>query len=368
MAEAAQTSTRKRCNMPLNFDPTSLMAPGGIVSGLDDIGAAVTNAMASRAHRRYKLEAEARARKQQLEDRQEGYQHEQTLYDRGRGDQKADRATAALGGAAGEETDEDSILAALQEAEDSGRLDPDHAAALRAEHAAKKAQFGQRGASIDARGRPPTPLSVPALPTKKDENTGGQVPDYGRGAGDLETRAVAAEAAGRVEEAAAFHGRSQRYSAIDALGAPPEDTTARDIAKGGFGDFFASEDYRALNVPGPGNNKENTADILDIDPRTGAVTRKSRGSLWDSPDEDYVEDDANFAKIDSAGKAYVAKRKKAGAEAHARKLSAYEAMVRALRDGLDPETAKEVEDMRKKGWTEEQIQAELDASPAPAAQ
>lgn len=55
--------------MALSFNPASLMAPGGIVSGLDDIGAAVIRALDRRAERRYAGEREARQRGYSLEDR-----------------------------------------------------------------------------------------------------------------------------------------------------------------------------------------------------------------------------------------------------------------------------------------------------------
>lgn len=55
--------------MPLNFDAASLMAPGGIVSGLDDLGSAVTRALDRRAERRYASEAEKRRRGETLDDR-----------------------------------------------------------------------------------------------------------------------------------------------------------------------------------------------------------------------------------------------------------------------------------------------------------
>ena len=61
--------------MPLRFDPASLLAPGGIVSGLDDLGSAVVQAMNRRAERKYALEAEARRRAQQVEDREAGFSH-----------------------------------------------------------------------------------------------------------------------------------------------------------------------------------------------------------------------------------------------------------------------------------------------------
>jgi hypothetical protein len=54
--------------MALRFDPASIMAPGGIASGLDNLGAAVMNAMNRRAERKYALEAEQRRRAMQLED------------------------------------------------------------------------------------------------------------------------------------------------------------------------------------------------------------------------------------------------------------------------------------------------------------
>jgi hypothetical protein len=48
--------------MGLSFDPSAVLAPGGIASGLDNLGAAVVRAMNSRAERRYALEAENRQR------------------------------------------------------------------------------------------------------------------------------------------------------------------------------------------------------------------------------------------------------------------------------------------------------------------
>lgn len=54
--------------MGLSFDPSAVLAPGGIASGLDNIGAAVVRAMNSRAERRYALEAENRQRGYAQED------------------------------------------------------------------------------------------------------------------------------------------------------------------------------------------------------------------------------------------------------------------------------------------------------------
>lgn len=59
--------------MPLHFDPAALMAPGGIVHGLDDLGSAVMNAMNSRAARKYQAERDAKHRGEQVSDRELGY-------------------------------------------------------------------------------------------------------------------------------------------------------------------------------------------------------------------------------------------------------------------------------------------------------
>jgi hypothetical protein len=48
--------------MPLRFDPAALMAPGGVVSGLDNMGAAVMNALNRRAERKYALDREKTGR------------------------------------------------------------------------------------------------------------------------------------------------------------------------------------------------------------------------------------------------------------------------------------------------------------------
>jgi len=45
--------------MALRFDPASILAPGGVMSGLDDLGSAVMNAMNRRAERKYASEAAA---------------------------------------------------------------------------------------------------------------------------------------------------------------------------------------------------------------------------------------------------------------------------------------------------------------------
>jgi hypothetical protein len=55
--------------MPLSFDPASMMAPGGVIAGLDNMGAAVTQALSRRAERRYGREREDRQRQNQLDDR-----------------------------------------------------------------------------------------------------------------------------------------------------------------------------------------------------------------------------------------------------------------------------------------------------------
>jgi len=54
--------------MALRFDPAALMAPGGVVSGLDNMGAAVMNALNRRSERKAASEAEARRRQQMRED------------------------------------------------------------------------------------------------------------------------------------------------------------------------------------------------------------------------------------------------------------------------------------------------------------
>ena len=68
--------------MPLRFDPSALLAQGGIMHGLDDMGAAVMNAMNSRQARKYQAEAAARQRSEQLSDRETG--RAQSLADQGR--------------------------------------------------------------------------------------------------------------------------------------------------------------------------------------------------------------------------------------------------------------------------------------------
>lgn len=81
--------------MPLSFDPASMMAPGGVIAGLDNMGAAVTQALSRRAERRYGRETEDRRRANQLADRDFAKQLEQAQYERNLGDQRLDTGTAA---------------------------------------------------------------------------------------------------------------------------------------------------------------------------------------------------------------------------------------------------------------------------------
>jgi hypothetical protein len=59
--------------MPLRFDPSALLAQGGVMHGLDDMGSAVINALNNRANRKYQEQREATQRGQQVSDREQAY-------------------------------------------------------------------------------------------------------------------------------------------------------------------------------------------------------------------------------------------------------------------------------------------------------
>lgn len=54
--------------MPLSFDPAAILAPGGIASGLDNLGAAIVSAMNRRAERQSQKAAQAQSRSEHLAD------------------------------------------------------------------------------------------------------------------------------------------------------------------------------------------------------------------------------------------------------------------------------------------------------------
>jgi hypothetical protein len=153
--------------MPLSFDPASLMAPGGVVSGLDDLGAAVMNAMNRRAERRYATERETRHRGYSVEDRDLSRKNQLEDREAARKDRIADRVVGHLGRAADtygpemDDTEGEDLFSDINAAEDRGDITPAEANAMRARRQAAKGAYGAAQTKAEGKDIPARPIVPP---------------------------------------------------------------------------------------------------------------------------------------------------------------------------------------------------------------
>lgn len=321
------------------------MAPGGVVSGLDNLGAAVMRAMNARAERGYARDRESRQRANQLEDQatargQQVSDRNQQELSHAASSYGPDMETAGPGGG---------MFSDIDAAEAQGQIAGTVAEALRQRRRGAKGAYGLADQKIPAAKALP-PARVPAAHTFANalDPAGGRQLDVEGRIADLEATAAAAEAAGHDDQAAQLRASAQSLVQIKGLGPAPTDDTPSKLRAMKFGEFFSSPEYQGLHVPAPQNPAHNSADVFNFDPTqdksAGAITYKDRAdSHWysaDEPDQNYFQEDpTRIAGVQGALDAYRSRQRQAGRAAYAPKRQAYDQQRLKLMAGTDPGTA-----------------------------
>jgi len=381
--------------MPLSFDPRALMAPGGVINGLDNLGSAVVTALNRRAERKYALEAEARHRREFTDDRGESYRREGEVHTRDRGERNTDR-TEERGYQAGLHTRDrgEKVIDRTEErgyqeglhtrgrtelATDRERQDIEQAAdrysptmadpygdlqgalaagkitrqqfdGYRVRRDAAKAKYEQDEADRAYRHRP-AHVNVPSAKTYVDPTNPTAEPLINQEArvADLAATAGTARAVGNQDQAKELEAQARGLSAVTALGPAPADNTATRMSNIPFGDFWASPEYQDLHIPSPKGAETNSVDVYNYLPsgEIGFRERPNKAS-WgmsdyytDEADENYFEEDTNrIGHVQQALAAFRTRRQGDLSAEHAKKLAAYKAQrSQAILGTLAPENA-----------------------------
>jgi hypothetical protein len=356
--------------MPLRFDPASLMAPGGIVSGLDDLGSAVMNAMNRRAERRYANEREAKKRGEYLADVADTRTYEEKLRGIKRGESKADleeqrgynekrdaRGVVLKSGAAYSpdmETGDQSLYGNIEDAEAGGVIGSSEAAATKAQRLAAKAAYEL---SLGRIAKPSTGAQQQQIKAPPARST---VSKAGKSTLDTETRiadltetAIRADAAGKPEQAKALRDQVDALVQLKGLQAPvPTDadaevgrTTFDELwSQGGLEKLFQKDnDPTKPGIPRPKKDAAyNSRDIFDYQPGVGTITHKGRPDWIDDVDENYFDVDAEtrMKPVQDLVTAYHTSKKQKILDQNAAAKAAHDAKRAKLFSALDGETAQ----------------------------
>jgi hypothetical protein len=346
--------------MPLQFDARAFLAPGGVASGLDDLGSAVVNALNRRSERKYQTEAEARRRTQQLADLESGrgYQTIERVAGEGARERAAETARAGVLALQNDVQSNDATkrirdtVVASADAWDPTSADPyadlEQAAAakiitpaelgvLRTRRMAAKSKHEADAQTRDARDRPQR-TQIPKAETWRDTTKPDSVPqlDTAANIANLEAAATNAAALGNTEQAATLRALAARQKAVEALGQPPEDDTMARMKNIPFGDLWASKEYQDIGVPRPTRDKAyNSADVFAYDPATGTIDFRERDAgVIDDADEQYLEDDSTrIGRVQAANKQFRARREGEMKAEFQAKLAAHRAKVSAAQAG-----------------------------------
>jgi hypothetical protein len=363
--------------MPLNFDPNALLAPGGIVSGLDNLGGAVVTALNRRAERKYALEAEKRRREQLLADRTDERDYQGGIHNRNRGELLTDRTDERgyqeklhlrgrgekLADVADERTNQDRLhtrgrtekaadrelddieqaadtysptmadpYADLDEALKGGRISSVQYQGYRVRRDAAKSKYERDRSDFDRRNRPQQ-VSLPAAKTYDDPANPSAPPklDVEARIADLVAAAQNARTAGNDEQADQYNRQARGLQAAMALGPEPEDDTPTRMKGLSLTEFMAAPEYQDLKVDAPGQGY-NPMDIYKYDAGAGTLDFKERanssfGSYFtDEADENYFEADPQ--RVTNLKQAFGAWRGRRGQELkteHAKRVADYRA-------------------------------------------
>jgi len=331
------------------------MAPGGVIDGLDNMGAAVVAALNRRADRKYGREADDRRRAQQLEDRGYAEQLDRTNYARTRNDQQADLQDARKhqGGvleavnarqdvATAESNWEQQAQAYSPDMEKSGDLYADLRGSLqRLEDEPRlrrlmalrddaKVQYGLAQSRINR----PTAASRGATPQppKTVVNKNGTV-NYEATAQNF--RAFATVHPEMVEVL------NKRIVSLNSMrqfeaGAPKKKNTPVNMAQ-----FLDSQAVREMHPP-VGDPAQTLQNMLTYEPgadnTTGSFTGLDTGAWWDSALEDWVQPNAgNVDRLNTALRTDAQNRERADQAEFEQARNLYEAKRTELLASIDGE-------------------------------